>query len=76
MHDIISKVKENSLPNGRMSEKNLESKFCNFFVDKITYIRNMPKNCNSFVLDRKKELGMNKIQSSIRILCRKNNRTE
>ena len=41
MYDIIGKV---ILSDDEISEKNLASTFCNFFLDKITKIRNMFKN--------------------------------
>ena len=58
MYDIIGKVKENSLPGDVISEENLARKFCNFFVDKITNIRNMLKDYVSFVLDCGEEPGI------------------
>ena len=58
MYKIIGKVKENSLPDHGTSEENLPSKFCNIFVDNITYIRNMFMDCSTFVLDRNKETGI------------------
>ena len=56
--DIIGKVKVYSPPGDRISEQNLDSKFCNFFVHKITNISNILKDCSSLVLDEEKEPRM------------------
>ena len=53
MYDIIGRVKENLPPDSGTSEQDLASKFCNFFVDKITNITSeqdlASKFCNFFV---------------------------
>ena len=57
MYDIIGRVKENVLPDFGTSEQDLVSKFCNFFVDKITNIRNDLKDNNRFVVQKKESQG-------------------
>ena len=58
MYDIIGRVKENVLPDSGSSEQDLASKFCNFFVDKITNIRDRLKDNSSFVVQKEREPGM------------------
>ena len=53
MSDIIDRVKENVLPNSGTSEQDLASKFCNFFVDKITNIGDRLKDNSRFVLQKR-----------------------
>ena len=40
------------------SEKDLASKFCNFFVDKITNIRDRLRDDSRFVVEKEREPGM------------------
>ena len=51
MYDIM--IKENVLPDYGTSEQDLASKFCNFFVDKITIIMHRLKDHNKFVIQKK-----------------------
>ena len=53
MHNIIWKVQDNSLHDDWRSEENLGSKFYNFFLDKITKIRNILKDHCGFGFGRK-----------------------
>ena len=62
MHGIIGKVKEDSLCNDGISEQKLASKFYNFFVNKITNIRNMLTDSSYFVLDRVKKAGKGQVR--------------
>ena len=55
MYDIIASIKENRLPDVGTSEQDLASKFCNFFVNKITNIRDRLKDYSSFVLGKERE---------------------
>ena len=55
MYDIIGRVKENVLPDSGTSEQDLASKFCNFFVDKITNIRDRLKDNSRFVVQKERE---------------------
>ena len=72
-YDIIGKVKENVLPDSGTSEQELASKFCNFFVDKITNVRDRLKD-NSRLVEQKKRARSARIQSGIKVLCTKDNR--
>ena len=54
MYAITGRVKENGLPDVGTSEQDLATKFCNFFVDKITNIR---KNSRVFV-EKERKPGM------------------
>ena len=58
MYDIIGRVKENLLPDSGTSEQDLVNKFCNFFVDKITNIRDRLEDNNSLVVQKEREPGM------------------
>ena len=51
-------VKENGLPDVWTSEQDLASKFCNFFVDKITNIRDRLRDNRRFVVEKEREPGM------------------
>ena len=54
MYHIIGRVKENGLPDDGTSEQDLASKFCNFFVDKLTNIRDKLKEYSRFVLEKER----------------------
>ena len=54
----MGRVKGHRLPDVGTSEQDLATKFCNFFVDKITDIRDRLKGYNSFVLENKRKTGM------------------
>ena len=58
MYDIIGRVGENVLPDSGTLEQDLVSKFCNFFVDKITNIRDRLKDNSRFVVQKEREPGM------------------
>ena len=58
MCDIIGRVKENVLPYCGTLERDLASKFCSFFVDKITNIRDRLKDNNRFDVQKEREPGM------------------
>ena len=58
MCDIIGRVKENVLPDSGTSEQDLMSKFCNFFVEKITNIRDRCKDNSKFIVQKEREPGM------------------
>ena len=58
MYNIIGRVKENVLPDSGTSEQDLVSKFCNFFVDRITNIRDRLKDNSRFVVQKEREPGM------------------
>ena len=58
MYDIKGRVKENVLPVSGISEQDLLRKLCNFFVDKITSIRDRLKDNSRFVVQKERELGM------------------
>ena len=58
MYDIIGRMKENRLPDTGTSEQDLASKSCNFFVDKITNIRDRLKDYSSFVIEKERKPGM------------------
>ena len=58
MYDIIGRVKEHVLPDSGTSEQDLVSKFCNFFVNKITNIRDRLKNNSRFFVQKEREPGM------------------
>ena len=58
MYDIIGRVKENVLPDSGTSEQDRASKFCNFFVDKITNIRERCKDNSRFLVQKEREPGM------------------
>ena len=57
MYDTIGSVKENGLPEAGTSEQDLASKFCNFFVDKITNIKDRLRDNSRFV-EKEREQGM------------------
>ena len=57
-YDIIGRVKENVLQDSGISEQDLAGKFCNFFVDKITNIRDRLKDNSRFVVQKEREPGM------------------
>ena len=54
MYDIIGRTKENVLSDSGTSEQNPASKFCKFFVDKITNIRDRLR-VTADLLHKKKE---------------------
>ena len=58
MYDIIGRVKEIGLPDDDTSEQDLAGKFCNFFVDKITNIRDRPTDNSILVEEKEREPGM------------------
>ena len=58
MYGIIGRVKGNVPPDSGTSEQDLASKFCNFFVDKITNIRDRLKDNSKFVVQKEREPGM------------------
>ena len=73
MYDIIGRVKENMLSDARISEQDLANKFCNFFLEKITNIRDKLRDNSRFVVEKQKNRNA-RIQSGIRVLFTKDNR--
>ena len=71
MYDIIGRVKEDVLPDYGTSEQDLASKFCNFFVNKITNITDRLK-ITADLFYKKKE--SQECQNSIRyqsLMCKR-----
>ena len=58
IYDIIGRIKENRLMDAGTFEQDLAGKFCNFFVDKITNLRDRLKDYGSFVVEKEREPGM------------------
>ena len=58
MYDIIGRVKENVLPDDGTSEQDLASRFCNFFVNKITNVRDRLRDNRRFVEEKEREPDM------------------
>ena len=58
MCDIIGRVKENVLSDAEISEQDLASKFCNFFVDKKTNILDRLRDNSRFVVEKEREPGI------------------
>ena len=54
MYDIIGRIKENGIPDAETSQKDLASKFCNFFLDKITKIRERLRDNSRFVVEKER----------------------
>ena len=74
MYDIIGRVKVNVLPDSGTPEQDLASKFCNFFIDKITNIRDRLKDNSRFVVQKEREPGMLEFNQVSESLCAKDNR--
>ena len=53
MYDIIGRIKENVLPDAGTSEQDIASKLGNFFVDKITNIRDRLMDNSKFAVEER-----------------------